>query len=306
MPELSVIMATVNDSLACNLTSASIISQLERDDIDYEFIIIDNNSLPVEKEILDAFLKYHKHLFPIQYYNFEVTGTITIHSFGVKKAKGKYIVMPEPHIILTPHYYKNLLKDIKELQPLGFEMIWTPFISGTVARRTDGYCGESSLCKPNPFVRPNSLGIGCDKDEKPRPLLANAFCGMICEREWMLKIGNMFPEAFSEAGGYCAESLMIGILTWMFGKKCYLQTNELLEHPVYRRHKGPGRNEHLDFSMAVAGYILGGKDYVADPKAHMELVLKNKAVEEARQFVKKNAKMTLKEFVDNWEKIRDA
>lgn len=306
MIELSVIMATINDSIACNLTCAHILSQLERDKIEYELIIIDNNSLPEEKVILESFLHYHQHLFPISSYNFDISGTIPIHSFGIEKAKGKYIVMPEPHIILSPHYYKILIETAKELKSKDVEVIFTPFSSGNVARRGDEYISESFFLKPNPFKRPSGVGDSCKLGGDPRPIWANAFAGMICEREWILKIGNMFPEAFKEAGGYCAESLLIAIATWMWGKKCYLQPKVALEHPVYRRHKGPGRNEHLDYSMAVAGYILGGEKYVVYPESLLEKIKNNKGANEAKDYVQKNAKITLDHLVANWEQIKNA
>lgn len=311
MPELSVVLATINDSIACNLTCASIIAQLEADKVDYEIILIDNNSQPAEREILQSFLDYHQSVFPIQYYSFDISGTIPIHSFGVEKAKGKYIVMPEPHIILSPHYYKDLMISLELLKSealgyKGIEAIFTPFNSGNVARRGDDYICGSPLISPNPFIRPGTMGISCKLGGRPFPILSNAFSGMICEREWLLKIGNMFPAAFKDAGGYCAESLLIGIATWMWGGKCYLDPNMSLEHPVYRRHKGAGRNEHLDYSMAVAGYILGGEDYISNPADFKDLVLKDPDILEARKFVQENAKITLKELVDNWETIKNA
>ncbi len=307
MPELSVVLATVNDSLACNLTCAHIIQQLESDSIDYEIILVDNNSLPEEKAILEQFLRYHKE-FPIKYFNFDIQGTIPIHAFGIEKASGKYITMPEPHVLLTPHYYKIMLDKFKKLKSQGVEMLFSAFTTGTIARKEeDVIYGTVLLENTNPFER-TGTSSGPIKTSV-EPTLSGAFCAMICEKEWLIKIGNMFPDAFVRAGGYVAEAILLGTLTWMFGKKCYLLPSVLLEHPVYRIHKGPGRNENMYNSMAVGSYIIGGKDFLDRLPGRyggyedgiMEDVIKTS--EYARKFVEENAKYTLKELLKNWNEI---
>ena len=85
MEKLSVVIATISDSIATNFTLAQIIFQLEQSEIPYEIILVDNGSSEEDKSNLQSFLDYHKN-FSIQHYEYDIKGTIPPHSFGVEKA----------------------------------------------------------------------------------------------------------------------------------------------------------------------------------------------------------------------------
>jgi hypothetical protein len=193
------------------------------------------------------------------------------------------------------------------------KMLYSPFISGNVGRKTDDYIFEHHFIKNNPFGKPNNIGIAGKLGGEPKPIFGNVFCGMIVEKDWLLKIDNMFPQAFSEAGGYIAESLLLCVSTWMFGGKCYIQPNAVIHHPVYRLHQGLRRNQHMHWSMAICSYICGGDKYLEnigvqwggyEPKL-LEDIKKNPYIQNAREYVAHNAKYSLEELMKNWETIRN-
>ncbi len=305
--KLSVIIATLGDAIATNLTIAQIITQLERDGINYEIIVVDNGSSSEEKAILHSFLDFHKD-FPIFYYEYNVKGTIPPHSFGVTKVTGKYITMPDPHVVFSSNYFKVMLDTLIELKPKGVEIVFSPFSVGTVAKKGQDYIAYGNLKKDNPFGD-KSIGGSCKFGDKPFPILTDTLSGMICEREWFLKIGNMFPDAFVEAGGHTVESLLIGVLTWMFGGKCYSQPSAVFEHPVYKNSKPVGWSGNMFWSMAVGAYIVGGQKYLDDMPRHFGEYalgqLENIPIvaKVAREYVQNNAKMTLDELIERWEEI---
>ena len=148
--------------------------------------------------------------------------------------------------------------------------------------------------------------------DEPYPALSNSINGFISTKEWLLKIGNMFPDAFVEAGGHTAESLLIGIPTWMWGKKCLIQPAVVVEHPVYRVGKGAGWKAGMHLSMATGAYILGGQKYLDGmtqqygeyAEGQFEHILMVAA--DARKYVEENAKITLDELIEGWEAIRYA
>jgi len=311
MEKLSIVMATINDSIATAMTIAQILHQLENDGIDYEIILVNNGSDEQEKINLQSFLDFHKD-FPIQYFEYDIKGTIPPHSFGVTKAIGKYISMPDPHLVFSPHYFKVMLETLTELKDKGVEVLFSPFSVGCITRKDGDVISGSHFVNPNPFGKVNSIGESCKMTAQPHPVLANSMAGFVCEREWFLKIGNMFPEAFKIAGGHTAESLMIGIPTWMFGKKCYVQPSVIVEHPVYRRSYGAERNANMPLSMATGAYILGGSKFLEDmPHQYGKFVDGDleaipQIAKEAREYVEKNIKITLDELLEKWEEIKHA
>jgi len=309
MEKLSVIIATIDDSIATNLTMAQIIMQLESDEIPYEIILVDNGSNDDDKENLNTFLRFHQE-FPIRYFEHSIKGTIPPHSFGVTKAEGKYITLPDPHLTFSPHYFRIMIKTLQDLKNKDVEVVFSPFGVGSMAKKGGDYVCGSDLMLPNPFGKTSSIGPACKMFSKPFPVLSNTMSSCIMEKEWMLKIGNMFPEAFEIAGGYTAESLLIGITTWMFGKKCYIQPKVVVEHPVYRCKAG-ARSANTYLSMATGAYIIGGDNYLKDmPQQYGEYLPGQmeeikKLSEKAREYINKNTKFTLKELIDNWEKIKN-
>lgn len=309
MEKLSVVIATINDSIATNFTMAQIIHQLEQDELDYEIILVDNGSNEQERQNLDVFLEFHRD-YQIKIYDYPIKGTIPPHSFGVGQASGKYITMPDPHMVFSPHYFKVMLETLKEYQPQGYEVVFSSFSVGSITKKgQDVICG-SPLTSPSPFGRANGIGESCKLGDKPFPVLSNTMAGFVSEREWFLKIGNMFPSAFVKAGGHTAESLMIGIPTWMFGKKCLMQPKILVEHPSYRRHYGEGRSANMHLSMATGAYICGGQYFLdempyqygkyVDGDLEEILVLAH----DAREYIKQNVVMSLDELIKNWEELR--
>src|SRR3990167_11347677 len=126
MEKLSVIVATISDAIATNFTMAQAIHQLENDGIDYEIILVDNGSSEEDKLNLQSFLDFHKE-FPIKYFEYPIKGTIPPHSFGVTQATGKYIMMPDPHLIFSEHYFQIMLQTLKEWQPKDVEVVFSPF-----------------------------------------------------------------------------------------------------------------------------------------------------------------------------------
>ncbi len=310
MEKLSLIFATFNDSIATNLTIASAIRQLEQDGISYEIILVDNGTSEQETINLQSFLEFHKS-FPINYFTYDIKGTIPPHSFGVTKATGTHIMMPDPHIIFSEHYFRIMLDTATFLKSRDVEVVFSPFSVGSMTKKGGDYICSSHLVRPNPFGKTGSIGESCKYEEEPRPVLSCTISSMICEKEWMLKIGNMFPEAFVKAGGYVAESLLVGIPTWMFGKRCVVQPKAIIEHPVYRRSKGKGYVANAHLSMATGAYILGGQKYL-DDISHQYGKFVDGDLEEipalaksAREYIEKNAKITLDELVQKWEAIRD-
>lgn len=309
MEKLSIIIATINDSIATNFTMAQVIHQLEQDGIDYEIILIDNGSNEEERGNLNIFLEFHKD-FPIKIYDYPIKGTIPPHSFGVEQATGKYITLPDPHLVFSAHYFKIMLETLKDLKQKDVEVVFSPFSVGAIAKKDQEYICSSHMVKPNPFGRTNSIGESCKYGDELRPVLSCTLSSMICEKEWFLKIGNMFPGAFVKAGGHTAESLLVGIPTWMFGKKCYVQPKAVVEHPSYRTHKGEGWSANMHLSMAVAAYICGGKYYLDEMPYQYGKYLEGDLEEipilakDAREYIKQNALITLDELVKNWEEIR--
>lgn len=290
--KLSVVIATINDSVATNLTVAQIIYQLEQDEIDYEIVLVDNGSDIEELRNIETFLRFHKD-FPISFYQHPIKGYIPVHAFGIERATGKYITMPDPHMVFSPHYFKTLIKTLDELQSKGGEVVFAPFSVGSMTKKGGDYiCGNSSI--PSSPYGKGAIGEGGKMTDQIIPVVTNALPSFITTREWMMKIGNMFPDAFEIAGGMNAESIFVGYLTWMFGKKCYLQPSVVAEHPVYRDRHGGGRNVSMHLSMAVAAYITGGDKYLAEMPGQYgeynpgELESIPKIAKRARDYVLKN------------------
>ena len=307
MGKLSVVMATINDGIATNLTLAQVIYQLEQGGLDYEIILVDNGSDDLEKGELKSFLNFHKE-FPIFYYEYDIKGTIPPHSFGVEKASGEYITMPDPHMVFSPDYFKVMLKTLKERDDA--QVVFSPFSVGSMTKKGDDYIGESPLIRPNPFGKTNAIGHPCKLGDPPRYILSDTIASFITTKEWLLKIGNMFPKAFEIAGGHTAESLMIGITTWLFDGKCLLQPQVVVEHPNYRSRHGGGRNANAALSMATGSYILGGEKYLAEMPsiygAYAPGQLESVPIlsREAREYVLANQAMDLDYLVENWEEIK--
>lgn len=310
MEKLSVIVATINDAIATNLTISQIIHQLEQAGIEYEIIIVDNGSNDVEKRNLHHFMRYHIE-FPISYFEYDIKGTIPPHSFGVEKATGKYITMPDPHVIFSNHYFEIMIKTLKDMKKSGVEVVFSPFSVGALAKKDQEYICSSFMIKPNPFAKPGRMGDSCKYGAPIMNVLSNTISSMVCEREWFLKIGNMFPDSFMRAGGWAAESLLVGITTWMFGKKCIVQPLAVIEHPAYKTIKN-GLNTDMNLSMATGAYILGGQKYVDDMPSYYGEYLPGSLEElpvickKDRDYVEKNAKISLDDLVENWEKIVNA
>ena len=309
MEKLSVVIATISDSIATNFTLAQIIFQLEQGSFDYEIILVDNGSSEEDKNNLKEFLRFNKE-FPIQYYEYDIKGTIPPHSFGVEKAIGKYIVGFDPHVVISPNWFTIMIETLNSYQDNGYEVIFSPFGVGSMTKKGGDYIAGSDLIKPNPFGRTSGQGQSCKMNAEPYPVLSNSINGFISTKEWLLKIGNMFSEAFIEAGGHTAESLLIGIPTWMWGKKCLLQSAVAVEHPIYRVGKGAGWSASMHLSMATGAYILGGEKYLAHmPQQYGQYAEGQfdhirKVAENARRYVEQNAKISLDELMENWEKIR--
>jgi len=309
--KLSVVIATISDSIATNFTLAQIIFQLEQSEIPYEIILVDNGSSEEDKSNLQSFLDYHKN-FPIQYFEYDIKGTIPPHSFGVEKASGKYIVGFDPHVVISPNWFTVMLETLQEKQKDGFEVIFSPFGVGSMQKKGLDYIGGSDLIRPNPFGRTSGQGQSCKMGDEPYPVLSNSINGFISTKDWLLKIGNMFPEAFIKAGGHTAESLLIGIPTWMWGKKCLLQPEVVVEHPSYRSHYGEGRSANMHLSMATGAYICGGQYYLDEMPYQYGKYAEGQLEEililayDAREYVKANAKITLDELIKNWDEIRYA
>lgn len=309
MEKLSVIIATINDSIATNFTMAQIIHQLEQDDLDYEIILVDNGSNEEERGNLNVFLEFHRD-FPIKIYDYDIKGTIPPHAFGVIQASGKYITMPDPHMVFSPHYFKTMLETLKEYQLKDYEVVFSPFSVGSITKRDGDWIGGSPLIRPNPFGRTSAIGDVCKLGGEPFPVLSNTMAGFVAEKEWFLKIGNMFSQAFAKAGGHTAESLMIGIPTWMMGKKCLMQPKVAVEHPSYRRHYGEGRSANMHLSMATGAYICGGQYFLDEMPYQYGKYLDGDLEEipilakDAREYIKQNAIITLDELIKNWEEIR--
>jgi len=309
--KLSIVMATINDSVATNMTLAQILHQLEQDKIDYEIILVNNGSDEQEKINLESFLEFHKE-FPIRYFEYGIKGTIPPHSFGVTKATGKYISMPDPHLVFSPHYFKIMIETLKELKEKDVGVLFSPFSVGSITKNGGDVISASYMVKPNPFGKTHSIGETCKIGDAPYPVLSDSMAGFISEREWFLKIGNMFPDAFEKSGGHTAESLMIGIPTWMFGKKCYVQPKVIVEHPVYRRSYGAERNANMSLSMATGAYILGGEKYLLDMEQQYgkfvdgDLEEIPEIAKDARKYIENNAKISLDELVERWGEIRYA
>ncbi len=309
LEKLSVIVTTISDAIATNLTIAQILAQLEADNFDYEIIVVDNGSDAENKQNLNSFLDFHKD-FPIKYFEYDIKGTIPPHAFGVTQATGEYITMPDPHIILSPHYFKVMVDSLKKLQAVGCEVVFSPFSVGSIAKRGGDYISASELIYPNPFNKVGRIGESCKFGDPAHPILSDTISGMVCTREWFLHIGNMFPEAFKFAGGHTAEGLMVGIPTWLMGKKCYAEPHAIFDHPVYRRSHGVGRSANMFSSMAIGAYIIGGADFLKDmPNQYGEYVpgeLESipALADYAREYLLANSKYTIKELMDNWSKIR--
>ena len=287
------------------------IHQLEQDEIDYEIVLVNNGSVEEEKQNLSAFLDYHKN-FPISYYDYEIKGTIPPHSFGVTKATGKYIMMPDPHMVFSEHYFKIMLQTLKDVKKDNIEVVFSPFSVGTMAKKNDSYVCSSHMIKPNPFGKCNSIGEFCQYGDEIRPVLSCTISSMICEKEWFMKIGNMFPDAFVEEGGHTAESLLVGIPTWMLGKKCIVQPKAVVEHPVYRFRRPAEWRANMFMSMAIGAYICGGQKYLDDMPNQFgkyrdgQLEVVPGVAEYARKYLEENTKISLDELVENWETIRYA
>lgn len=311
MAKLSVIIATVNDSVATNLTMANIIYQLEEDKIDYEIILVDNNTQGQELANLQSFLRYNADRFPIHYHTYPISGTIPPHSYGVLQSTGDYVTMPDPHMVFTPHYFRTLVEVLEQRHDQNVEVIFTPFGVGAMGKPDGEYVSESDLVIRNPFGKAGRIGDSCKRTDPPKPILSNTLSSFISSREWFLHIGNMFPEAFEIAGGSCAESLLIGLTTWMFGKKCYLEPSIVAEHPVYREGHGPGRNMSTHLSMATGAYILGGEEYLQRMTAEFgeyaqgQFEQIRELCKDARSYVDANCKYSLTELVENWDKIKN-
>lgn len=317
MGKLSIVMATINDSIATNFTLAQILYQLQRLDIEYEIILVDNGDDLVEESNLKTFLNFHKN-YPISYFKYPIKGTIPPHSFGVTKATGKYIMMPDPHLIFSPDYFKVMIETIEEYKDKNVAVVFSPFSVGEVTSKDNEYICGSHLITANPFGKTNGIGISCKEGIDPFSVLSCTISSCILERKWMLKIGNMFPDAFVKAGGHTAESLLIGITTWMFGKRCIVQPKATVEHFSYRSRYGSGRNANMFLSMATGAYILGGHKYVYGGKdvesmthhygefVDGDLKEIKTLAKEAREYVLRNQVYSLDHVVANFEEMKNA
>ena len=117
---------------------AQAIHQLENDGIDYEIILVDNGSSEEDKLNLQSFLDFHKE-FPIKYFDYPIKGTIPPHSFGVTQATGKYITLPDPHLVFSSHYFSIMLQTLKDLKKKNVEVVFSPFSIGAIAKKDQEY-----------------------------------------------------------------------------------------------------------------------------------------------------------------------
>lgn len=313
---LSVVIATINDSIATNLTIASCLTQLRYSSYEWEIILVDNGSSESELDNIQEFLKFHQK-YPIKFFTYPIKGIIPPHSFGVLQASGEYILFLDPHVILPENYFETMVGDFFNVNKVGenvnsnrnIKMMFSMFNVGTIAEVGEEYIAGSHMAGINPFNKVNSLGFSSMINVGYRPVLSNSIASVITTKEWLLYIGNMFPESFHKAGGHTAEGLMLGLTTWMFGGKCVTNTNVAIEHPVYRKGYGAGRSANMHLSMAVGAYLLGGEECLKqmpefygeyNPGDLEEIIRENKL---ARDYVLKNQKISLKELQENWEAI---
>ena len=99
----------------CNLLPRVYQSLLNQGSLDFEWLIIDDGSTDITKEVVDSFLNNGK--FPVRYYRKNNGGKHTAHNTAVDLASGDYFMCLDSDDWLADNAIYNLLNVLDECSP---------------------------------------------------------------------------------------------------------------------------------------------------------------------------------------------
>ena len=112
MPELSIVFVNYNDRIHLEKSLASLQTHVQ--DIDYEAIVVDNNSS-------DGSLAFLRKNFPSvkTIGNKENQGYAKANNQGIRESKGEYVLLLNTDTIINPGVLNLLLQEIKKNPGIG-------------------------------------------------------------------------------------------------------------------------------------------------------------------------------------------
>jgi len=292
IPKISVVLATLNGSIETAFTAGGIIIQCEENDIPYEIIIVDNGSDKEHIDNLENFMRYHKDV-PIALMEYgEVQGTIPPKRYGADQAIGEYLMFPDSHVLYSPNFFPYMIGHMDKYPEIAVL---------TAAAKTSQFGGVKEGYNMGHYTY-SQIANHANRSEEVRSVFVHMLHGTIIKKDWFYKIGGFFPNSFKEAGGYCAEDMLLFLTTWMMGGKCQVTAKEASYHPVYRSGL-PDRIRHdMHSSAPIAYYILGGEEWVHKFEKQVDQVYDldwiKKQSQKDRDWVLENQKYTLDEVIE--------
>src|SRR3990167_10974478 len=124
MKDLSIIVATINDSIATILSVQQAL--LACDDLDVEVLVIDNGSTLEDLQNLQNYYGRNQDS-RIKFYQYPKKGAAPSHGYGAKLAQGKYLFFPDSHIFYDPHYFPQMIDFMDKYQDIG--MLCSAYLS---------------------------------------------------------------------------------------------------------------------------------------------------------------------------------
>lgn len=251
-PKLSVVLSTLNGSIETAFTAGGIMIQCDEYNIPYEIIIVDNGSEQEHINNLTNFIKYHPK---VKIRHCVHKGTIPPKVVGAEEATGEYLMFPDSHVLYTPNFFKHMLRVLDVNQSVQV------LTAAAQVASFDNSKGNGFNIGHRVFSQTANHE---ERSDKAYPIFVHMLHGTIVRRDWFFKIGGFFPNSFKEAGGYCAEDMLLFVTTWMFGGKCMVDLKEASFHPVYRFGLPDKIVHDMHGSAPIAYYLLGGEKGVQE------------------------------------------
>lgn len=296
---VSIIVAHVNDSESCIKTIRQLKKVADDDYISTEVVVVDNGSDDNHLDVIETFCKQDNHIFLQE----EQKGPLHAHYRGLQESTGDYVIFPDCHIYVTEGFFSILLNYLCDNPEVGIVgSAYTSVAKEILALKPklhEEMKAGSDFIK-NPFGRGNDFSVKMGDD--PTPVASTEMSGALMSREWLNRIGNMFPEAMKSTSGYVAESYLTGLITWMFGKKVMAHPAVQFIHFGYQGNTPPGVYHGLWLSALYAANIIAGSRFnqQIDEEYHIADEWFPKAFNEtaaAREYVDKNKVYDIDQFL---------
>jgi glycosyltransferase involved in cell wall biosynthesis len=110
--ELSVIICTYNRSISLKRTLESVTTSIVPNDLEWELLIVDNNSEDNTKEIVESF--QGRYPFPIFYIKEEKQGLSYARNRGIRESRGRLIAFTDDDTLVDKNWIATIVKTFAE------------------------------------------------------------------------------------------------------------------------------------------------------------------------------------------------